>query len=240
MNKIALITGATKGIGQAIAHKFIENDIYVIGTATSQDGANKISQELGLMGEGRVLNLSDINSLKDFALEIQKDYPNLSIIVNNAGITKDNIFLRMKDKDIEDIIDINLSAPIILTKYLLKKMLKNDSGRIINISSVVGFSGNPGQANYVSSKAGIIGFTKALSQEIASRNITVNAVAPGFIQTDMTNILTDDQKAAIMNNIPMKKLGSVKDIANAVYFLASDEASYITGSTIHVNGGLYM
>lgn len=238
--KIAVLTGATKGIGKAIAEELIKDDIYVIGTATTESGAQAISANLQDKGEGRVLNLLDKNSIVAFAEGVLADFPEISILINNAGITKDNLILRMNTEDWHDVIDVNLSAPALLTKLLLKRMIKNRPGRIINLTSVVASTGNPGQANYVSAKAGIIGFTKALALEIASRDITVNAIAPGFIETDMTGKLTEAQKETILNKIPMRKLGNSQDIAAAVKFLLSDDARYITGTTIHVNGGLYM
>lgn len=241
--KIALVTGASRGIGQACLAKLGQLGATVIGTATSEEGAHQISQALeeqGLKGFGRVLNVQDKDASQGLIKEIVEQFGRLDIVVNNAGITCDNLMMRMKDDEWDQVISTNLSGVFHLTKACLKPMMKAKAGRIINISSVVGTTGNAGQTNYAAAKAGVIGMTKSLAQEIGSRGITVNVVAPGFIDTDMTRKLSDDQKAALLNSIPMNKLGQSTDIANTVAFLASDMASYITGETIHVNGGMHM
>lgn len=241
--KIALVTGASRGIGQAIALNLARKGAYVIGTATSQAGAESItalfSQE-NLAGEGKVLNVTskeDVDNLMTQLVDLDK-IP--SILVNNAGITSDNLLLRMDDEEWYKVIETNLSAIFRLSKACLKSMFRARWGRIISIGSVVGASGNSGQANYTAAKAGVTGFTKSLAQEIGSRNITVNVVAPGFIDTDMTSALPDIVKDEMLKRIPMKRLGKAEDVAEAVAFLASDSANYITGATIHVNGGMYM
>lgn len=241
--KIILITGASRGIGQSILNTLISPDSIVIGTATSQVGADKISAritELGGKGQGMVLNVSDADSIANCLADIDKNYGAVSVLVNNAGITRDNLLMRMKDEDWQDVINTNLSSVYRLSKALLRGMMKNKFGRIINIASVVGVSGNPGQANYSAAKAGVIGFSKSLAREVASRGITVNTIAPGFIQTDMTAALDEAQVAELAKNIPAGKLGTAEDIAYTVQFLASENAGYITGETIHVNGGMYM
>ena len=242
-DKICLVTGATRGIGKAIATKLGAAGATVIGTATSQNGADTISANLkenGIKGEGAVLNVTDIESIEALIKHITDQYGSISVLVNNAGITRDNIMLRMKEEEWDDIINTNLKSVYRLSKAVLRGMTKARFGRIINITSVVGVSGNAGQANYSAAKAGVIGFSKSLAQEIASRGITVNAVAPGFIDTDMTKALSDDQRAALMQNIPAGRLGEPEDIASSVCFLATDESAYITGVTLHVNGGMYM
>lgn len=242
-NKIALVTGASRGIGNAIAFALGKRKAIVIGTATTQTGADIITDLLadqGLKGEGMVLDVTNPESI-DFALEkIREKYGAPNILINNAGITKDNLLLRMKEEEWQAVIDTDLSAIFRLSKACLKDMIKARWGRIINISSVVGVTGNAGQVNYSAAKAGVLGFTKSLAQEIASREITVNAVAPGYIQTEMTNQLTDEQKAMIIQKVPLQRIGYSEDIAYAVCFLASVEAGYITGQTIHVNGGMFM
>ncbi|MBF0752434.1 MULTISPECIES: 3-oxoacyl-ACP reductase FabG [unclassified Pasteurella] len=239
-NKIALVTGATRGIGRAIAEELVSKGAFVIGTATSEKGAEAISTYLGEKGKGLVLNVTDKASIEAALEQIKNDFGDIDILVNNAGITRDNLLMRMKDDEWFDIMQTNLSSVYHLSKAMLRSMMKKRFGRIINIGSVVGATGNPGQTNYCAAKAGVIGFSKALAKEVASRGITVNVVAPGFIATDMTDVLTEEQKAGILANVPAGHLGEAKDIAKAVAFLASDDASYITGTTLHVNGGLYM
>jgi len=238
--EVALVTGASRGIGKAIAEKLAANGATVIGTATTDSGAEKISEYLGASGKGMCLNVTDPDSIADVIKTITSDYGDVSILVNNAGITRDNLLMMMKDDQWDDIIQTNLTSIYRLSKAVLRKMMKARKGRIINIASVVGSTGNPGQTNYSAAKAGMLGFTKSLAREIGSRNITVNAVAPGFIDTDMTRELAEDQKASLINQIPLNRLGDPADIANAVAFLAGPEASYITGETLHVNGGMYM
>ncbi|TNH03970.1 3-oxoacyl-ACP reductase FabG [Testudinibacter sp. TR-2022] len=238
--KIALVTGASRGIGRAIAEELAAKGATVIGTATSESGAEAISAYLGESGKGLVLNVSDVASIEQTLAQIKAEFGEIDILVNNAGITRDNLLMRMKDNEWSDIIETNLTSIFHLSKAMLRSMMKKRYGRIINIGSVVGSSGNPGQSNYCAAKAGVIGFSKALAQEVASRGITVNVVAPGFIATDMTHALTDEQKQGILSNVPAGRLGEAKDIAKAVAFLASDDAGYITGTTLHVNGGLYM
>lgn len=242
-NKICLVTGATRGIGQAIAAQLGAQGATVIGTATSQAGADSISESLasiGVSGQGMVLNVSDGDSIDATLGAIGEKYGPIAVLVNNAGITRDNLTMRMKEAEWDDIMTTNLKSVYRLSKGVLRGMMKARAGRIINITSVVGVSGNAGQANYAAAKAGVIGFTKSLAQEIASRGITVNAVAPGFINTDMTKALTDEQVAKMTANIPASRLGEPSDIAASVVFLASDESAYVTGTTMHVNGGMYM
>ncbi len=241
--RIALVTGATRGIGKAIALELAKQGATVIGTATSETGAESISNYLsaaGNSGIGIVLNVTHSESIQNALSAIEEKYGAPEILVNNAGITRDNLLLRMKDDEWDDVIATNLTAIFRLTKACIRSMVKARWGRIISISSVVGTSGNPGQANYAASKAGLIGFTKSSAQELATRGITANVVAPGYIASDMTETLNDDQKNAILSRIPMQQIGQPQDIANAVAFLASDAASYITGVTLHVNGGMYM
>lgn len=241
VKKVALVTGATRGIGRAIATTLAKNGITVIGTATSENGANSISEYLKEFGgEGIVLNVTDKASIDQVVADITKKHGDITVLVNNAGITKDGLFLRMKEEDWDQVIDTNLKAVFLLAKAVIRGMTKARFGRIINISSVVGFMGNPGQVNYSSSKAGVVAFSKSLAKEVGSRNITVNCIAPGFIATDMTDALGQDVIDQYLKNIPLGRFGSVDDIANSVKFLVSDDAAYITGSTIHVNGGLYM
>ncbi len=242
-NKIALVTGASRGIGRAIAEELASMGAIVIGTATSDAGAQAITNNLSAIqsaSKGMVLNVSDSESVAEVTSSIAKEYGAIAILVNNAGITKDNLLMRMKENEWDDVINTNLSSMYRLSKAVLRGMMKAKAGRIINVSSVVGSSGNPGQTNYCASKAGINGFTRSLAQEIGSRGITVNAVAPGFIESDMTNELPDEQKAALKKQIPLARLGQPKEIAETVGFLASDKAAYISGQTIHVNGGMYM
>ncbi len=241
-NKVALVTGASRGIGQAIALALAQQGATVAGTATTEEGAENISntfKELGLKGQGFVLNITDATSI-DHLFENLKDFAQPNILVNNAGITRDNLLLRMKNEEWDAVIETNLSSVFRLTQRCLKAMIKAQFGRIITISSIVGTTGNPGQTNYAAAKAGVIGFTKALAQEYAVRNITANVVAPGFIETDMTAKLTDDQKKILLQKIPAGHLGKPIDIAQACVFLASSWANYITGQTLHVNGGMVM
>ncbi|MBF0784718.1 3-oxoacyl-ACP reductase FabG [Muribacter muris] len=240
MQKIALVTGATRGIGKAIAQELVEKGVFVIGTATSEKGAEAISAYLGEHGKGLVLNVTDADSIDATLAQIKAEAGEIDILVNNAGITRDNLLMRMKDEEWFDIMQTNLTSVYRLSKAMLRSMMKKRFGRIITIGSVVGSMGNPGQTNYCAAKAGLIGFSKSLAKEVASRGITVNVVAPGFIATDMTDELSDEQKQAILSQIPAGQLGQPKDIAKAVAFLASDDAAYINGETLHVNGGLYM
>ncbi|MCE9687494.1 3-oxoacyl-ACP reductase FabG [Shewanella sp. AS16] len=238
--KVALVTGASRGIGRAIAETLVQAGALVIGTATSERGAAAIQDYLGDKGFGLVLNVTDGQSVSDLFAQIKEKAGDVDILVNNAGITRDNLLMRMKDDEWQDIIDTNLTSLFRLSKPVMRTMMKKRFGRIINIGSVVGTMGNAGQVNYSAAKAGLIGFTKSLAREVASRQITVNAIAPGFIQTDMTDELTEEQQQAIMSQVPMERLGQAQEIANAVLFLASDSAAYITGETLHVNGGMYM
>lgn len=241
--QIALVTGATRGIGRAIALRLAAEGATVIGTATSDAGAQTISATLsqaGSKGEGRVLDVCDAAACSALIKDITASHGSISILVNNAGITRDNLMLRMKEAEWQSIIDTNLTAVFRLSQAVLKGMLKARGGRIINISSVVGLTGNPGQANYAAAKAGLIGFTKSLAREVGSRSITVNAIAPGFIATDMTEALGEDVRQALLQQIPLQQLGKPEDIAAAVAFLASAEAAYITGETLNVNGGMFM
>ncbi|WP_156106929.1 MULTISPECIES: 3-oxoacyl-ACP reductase FabG [Gallibacterium] len=240
MQKIALVTGASRGIGKAIAEELVSKGFTVIGTATSEKGADAISDYLGKNGKGLVLNVTSLESINALLDQVKQQFGEIDVLVNNAGITRDNLMMRMKEEDWDIILQTNLSSVFHLSKAVLRSMMKKRFGRIISIGSVVGSMGNPGQANYCAAKAGIIGFSKALSKEVASRGITVNVVAPGFIATDMTDALTEEQKAATLAQVPAGRLGDPKDIAKAVAFLASDDASYITGETLHVNGGMYM
>ena len=238
--KIALVTGASRGIGKAIAEQLVSMGATVIGTATSENGAAAISDYLAVNGTGKVLNVTDEGSMTDLLTQINEEFGSIDILVNNAGITRDNLLMRMKEDEWNDIIQTNLTSVFKLSKAVLRGMMKKKHGRIVNIGSVVGSTGNAGQANYAAAKAAVIGFSKSMAREIASRGITVNVVSPGFIDTDMTKSLTDDQKEAIFKDIPANRLGLPKEIAATVGFLVSDEAGYITGETIHVNGGMYM
>ena len=242
-SQIAIVTGASRGIGKAIALRLADADHTVVGTATSEAGAEAISTyfaEAGLKGCGRVLNVADSASIEGFIKSVGDEFGAPTILVNNAGITRDNLLLRMKDEEWDDIIRTNLSSVFHLSKACLRGMMKAKGGRIVNITSVVGATGNAGQANYAAAKAGIIGFTKSLAKEVGSRNITVNSVAPGFIDTDMTRALPEEHRNALLGNIPLGRLGSAEEIAGAVAFLCSDDAAYVTGETLHVNGGMYM
>ncbi len=241
--QIALVTGASRGIGQAIALELGRQGAQVIGTATSSDGAEKIGQVLkenNFAGRGIVLDVNSTESIAAALSELEKSGATPTILVNNAGITRDNLLLRMTEEEWDAILDTNLKSVYRMTKACLRAMTKARWGRIISISSVVGAMGNAGQVNYAAAKAGLIGFTKALAREVGSRNITVNAVAPGFIDTDMTRALPDAQKEALLKQIPLGRLGKAEEIAQAVAFLASPQAGYITGTTLHVNGGMYM
>ena len=242
-NEVVLITGASRGIGQAIALNLGAQGATVIGTATSDKGAQNISaylRENGIKGQGMVLNVTDPESIETLLANIKGQYAMPSILINNAGITRDNLLMRMKDEEWNDIIQTNLTSIFRLSKACLRDMMIARKGRIISIASVVGLTGNPGQANYAAAKAGIFGFTKSLAREVGPRGITVNAVAPGFIDTDMTRALADETKEALLSQIPLNRLGQAEEIASAVGFLASPEAAYITGETINVNGGMYM
>jgi len=242
-NEVALVTGASRGIGRAIALSLAEAGAKVIGTATRPEGATAFTGLLASQqrqGHGAVLNASDSTSIDALLAELDGKGEMPTILVNNAAITRDMLLLRMKPEDWDQVIATNLTAVFRLSKGCLKRMMKERHGRIINITSVVGLTGNPGQANYAASKAGLLGFTKSLAREIASRGITVNAVAPGFIDTDMTQALSEEQRAALAAQIPVGRLGSAQDVAAAVLFLASPQAAYITGETLHVNGGMFM
>jgi len=239
--EIALVTGASRGIGKAIAEQLAAQGATVIGTATSDSGADSITAYLSQYGgKGLCLNVTDTNSIAAVMKTINDEFGAVSILVNNAGITKDNLLMVMKEEQWNDIIDTNLTSVYRLSKAVIRSMMKAKKGRIINIASVVGLTGNPGQTNYSATKAGMLGFTKSLAREIGSRNITVNCVAPGFIDTDMTRELPEEQRAALIRQIPLNRLGDPADIAAAVGFLASPAAAYITGETINVNGGMYM
>ncbi len=240
---LILVTGASRGIGKAIAIEFSKAGFKVLGTATSKDGAEAISkylQELSCPGMGLVLDVKDPKSAEALFNNIKNQDQQVSVLINNAGITRDNLLLRLSDDDWDEVIQTNLTGVFRLCKLFSRPMIKARHGKIINLTSVVGHMGNPGQTNYSASKGGIISFTKSLAKELGGRGINVNCIAPGFIETDMTEALTNDQKVSILNQIPMGKLGNPENIAKAALFLASSDASYITGSTIHVNGGLLM
>jgi len=242
-NEIALVTGASRGIGAAIADALGREGATVIGTATSQAGADAITERLnaaGFKGKGMILDVTDPASVEAIIKAIGEEFGAPGILVNNAGITRDNLLMRMKEQEWESIIDTNLTSIFRLSKAVLRGMMKARRGRIINISSVVGAMGNAGQTNYAAAKAGIFGFSRSMAREVGSRGITVNAIAPGFIDTDMTRELSEEQRKGLIESIPLQKLGQPEDIANAVVFLASASGAYITGETIHVNGGLYM
>jgi len=240
-NQVALVTGASRGIGQAIADELASCGATVIGTATSESGANAISERLRThKGVGKVLNVNQGTTCEAMIEDIVKQFGRIDILVNNAGITKDQLAIRMKDDEWSDVISTNLSSVFKLSQAVLRPMMKARSGRIINITSIVGHMGNAGQANYAAAKAGVAGMTRALAREIGSRNITVNCVAPGFIDTDMTRALSEDQQNSLKANISLARLGTPEDVAQAVAFLASPAAAYITGNTLHVNGGLYL
>jgi len=240
--KLVLVTGASRGIGQAIALTLGNAGATVIGTATSENGAEAISKQFTehkITGQGMILNVTEDNNIAELMKNINEQYGAVDILINNAGITRDNILIRMKQEEWDEIIDTNLASVFKMSKAVLRGMMKKKAGRIISITSVVGAMGNSGQTNYAAAKAGIMGFTKSLAREVGSRGITVNTIAPGFIQTDMTDNLPDEQKEALASQIPMGRLGSVEEIAQVVLFLAGDGGSYITAQTIHVNGGMY-
>jgi 3-oxoacyl-[acyl-carrier protein] reductase len=239
-NQTAFVTGASRGIGKAIAAELAARGAFVVGTATTEEGAAKISAELGAQGRGIALNVNEAEACNQAIDALVKERGGLHILVNNAGITRDMLAMRMKDEEWESVIDTNLSAVFRLSRAVMRTMTKQRQGRIINITSVVGHSGNGGQANYAAAKAGVAGMTRALAKELGSRSITVNCVAPGFIQTDMTAELNEAQTSALMTHIALGKMGQAEDIAKAVAFLAGPDAAYITGTTLHVNGGLYM
>ncbi len=241
-DKLVLVTGASRGIGQAIAITLGTAGATVIGTATSEKGAEAISKQFTehkINGQGMILNVTDDNNIAELMKNINEKYDTVDILINNAGITRDNILMRMKQDEWDEIINTNLASVFKMSKAVLRGMMKKKAGRIISIASVVGSMGNAGQANYAAAKAGIMGFTKSLAREVGSRGITVNTVAPGFIQTDMTDNLPDEQKEVLASQIPMGRLGSVEEIAQVVLFLAGNGGSYITAQTIHVNGGMY-
>jgi len=241
--KVALVTGASRGIGASIALALAKNNTLVIGTATSGKGVKAIEENFKLnnqKGIGLILDVNDNKSIESLIKHVEESYGNISILVNNAGITKDTLLMKMKDDDWDEVMNTNLKSVFKLSKSVIRKMMKNRYGRIINISSVVGHSGNAGQTNYAAAKAGMSGFTKSLAQEVGSRGITVNCVAPGFIDTEMTRSMPEEYKNQLISKIPLGKLGSPGDIANAVAFLASENASYITGETLHINGGMLM
>ncbi len=240
---IALVTGASRGIGRSIAEMLGKAGATVIGTATSDKGADAITTylaEAGIAGKGMVLNVADKESIESVVKAVTSEFGTVSVLVNNAGITRDNLLMRMKDEEWDDIITTNLTSVYRMSKACLRGMTKAKKGRIISISSVVGASGNPGQTNYAAAKAGLVGFSKSLAREIGSRSITVNVVAPGFIDTDMTRELSEEQRNHLLQNIPLSRLGQPSEIAGAVLFLASSLGAYVTGETIHVNGGMYM
>ena len=242
-DKIAFVTGATRGIGRAIALELGRRGATVIGTATSDDGAARISAylaEAGNKGKGVVLDVTDTARTDDVLADAAKEFGVITILVNNAGITRDNLAMRMGDDEWDAVIDTNLKAVFRLTRGVMRGMMKARFGRVVNITSVVGYSGNPGQANYCAAKAGVAGLTRSLARELGSRNITVNCVAPGYIATDMTHALSEEQRQAMLATIPLGRAGTPEDVAGAVGFLVSPAASYVTGTTVHVNGGMFM
>lgn len=238
--QVALVTGASRGIGAAIAEALGNAGATVIGTATSEAGATAIGAALGDRGRGMVLDIASDESVQSVIKDIQGTEGAVTVLVNNAGITRDNLLMRMKAEEWDDVLSTNLSGVYRVSKACLRGMMKAKRGRMINIASVIGIMGNPGQANYAAAKAGIIGFSKSLAREVGSRNITINVVAPGFIDTDMTRVLAEEQRQAMLNQVPLGRLGEAQDIADSVVFLASDAAGYITGETLHVNGGMLM
>jgi len=241
-DKLVLVTGASRGIGQAIALTLGATGATVIGTATTKKGANAISKQFAehkINGQGMILNVTDDNNIAELMKNINEKYGTVDILINNAGITRDNILIRMKQEEWDEIINTNLASVFKMSKAVLRDMMKKKAGRIVSITSVVGAMGNSGQTNYAAAKAGIMGFTKSLAREVGSRGITVNTVAPGFIQTDMTDTLPDEQKKALSSQIPMARLGTVDEIAQTVLFLVGEGGSYITAQTLHVNGGMY-
>lgn len=242
-DKVTLVTGASRGIGRAIALSLARDNAVVIGTSTNEAGAESISAALaamGAQGSGMVLNVNDAAQCDRLIADIQSQFGDVLVLVNNAGVTRDGLLLRMKEEEWDEILTTNLTSAYRMSKLVLRGMMKARFGRIINISSVIGATGNAGQSNYAAAKAGMIGFSKSLAREVGSRNITVNCIAPGFIDTDMTRALTIEQKQAVLAQIPLGRLGAADDVAAAVAFLASEGASYITGATLHVNGGMHM
>ena len=242
-DKVVLVTGASRGIGQGVALALGREGAVIVGTATTQEGADKITdffEKHQVQGCGMVLNVTSTESVEQTLNAVKERFGAISVLVNNAAVTQDNLLMRMKEEEWLKVIETNLNSIYRLSKACIRDMLKARWGRIINIGSVVGSTGNPGQANYCAAKAGVVGFSKSLALEVGSRNITINTVAPGFVATDMTNALTDEQRDSIFQRIPMQRLGTVEDIAGAVLFLASDMAAYMTGQTLHVNGGMYM
>ncbi len=242
MNKkrVALVTGASRGIGRAVASRLASDGLFVVGTATADEGAERVRSMLGENGAGVVLRLQSSDSIAAAVRKVEQDFGSPSVLVNNAGVTRDGLLMRMSDDAWREVIDVNLSGVYRLTKPLLRSMVRERWGRIVNIGSVVGRMGNAGQSNYAAAKAGIEGFTRALAREVGARGITVNAVAPGFIDTDMTAELSEAQRAEMVKQIPVGRMGGTEEVAGAVSFLVSDEARYITGETVHVNGGLHM
>jgi 3-oxoacyl-[acyl-carrier protein] reductase len=241
--QIALVTGASRGIGRGIVAELGKQGAIVVGTATTQKGADAISEYMStshIKGFGLAMNVLDVTQIEQALSIIKSKYGEISILVNNAGITRDNLLVRMSEEEWDDVLSTNLKSVFRLSRAVLRPMMKARQGRIINISSVIGSTGNPGQTNYAASKAGLIGFSKSLAREIGSRNITVNCIAPGFIETDMTETLSDEQREKLLQDVPLQRLGQVTDIAAAVVFLAGANAAYITGATLHVNGGLHM
>ena len=241
--KVALVTGASRGIGQAIALELGRQGAVLAGTSTTQEGADRIGQKLaaaGIKGAGMALDVTDATRTEAVVAEVQKQFGDITILVNNAGITRDNLLVRMKDEEWDDVMATDLKSVYRLSKLVLRSMMKARYGRIINITSVVGVTGNAGQTNYAAAKAGMIGFSKSLAREIGSRNITVNCIAPGFIETDMTGALNEQQRGALVQQIPLGRLGKPEDVAAAAVFLASAGADYMTGCTLHVNGGMHL
>jgi 3-oxoacyl-[acyl-carrier protein] reductase len=241
--QVAIVTGASRGIGEGIARALAQANATVVGTSTSAKGAEGISKMLaegGAKGAGRVLDVRDAAGCAAFVDKVQEEFGPVAILVNNAGVTRDNLLARMKDEEWDEIQQTNLKSVFVLSRAVLRAMMKARTGRIVNVTSVVGFTGNPGQTNYAAAKAGIVGFSKSLAREVGSRNITVNCVAPGFIETDMTRALAADQVKKLVENVPLGRLGRVDDVAQAVLFLCSPGAAYITGATLHVNGGMFM
>jgi 3-oxoacyl-[acyl-carrier protein] reductase len=238
--RVALVSGASRGIGSAVAQELAKRGFYVVGTATTSEGAQRISQTLSSNGEGVVLDVCNNQNIESLVKDLFEKHKHIDALVNNAGITRDNLALRMSQEDWHSVINTNLSAVFALTQACIKPMVKSRYGRIVNITSVVGAAGNAGQANYCAAKAGVVGMTKSLAHELGSRGITVNCVAPGFIETDMTASLNEEHRKVLSKKIPLGRFGSVNDIAHAVAFLTSEEAGYISGSTLHVNGGMYM
>lgn len=242
-NQLALVTGASRGIGQAIALELGRKGATVVGTATTEDGAQIIGRylkETGVKGAGMVLNVNTPAQIESVLKAVHERFGDIAILVNNAGITRDNLLIRMKDEEWDEIMETDLKSVFRLSRGVLRAMMKARYGRIINISSVVGATGNMGQSNYAAAKAGIFGFSKSLAREVGGRNITVNCIAPGFVETDMTRSLNDNQRQSLLRQVPMGRLGHPDDVASAVGFIASPAAAYITGATLHVNGGMYM